>query len=148
MIVKKIIGLLAVIFSAGVLFSACDKFDDVPEPRPGTLTFAAIGGQQIIKMRSDKGNDIRGQWFLEKIVVPSNDSTKCIYDTLADGRTRIRFADLTLTCLTDKETIIVELGANNTTKKRSFTVHGNSLLGFGIVINQSPKDTLTTTPKK
>ncbi len=145
---KKVIGLLAVILSAGGIFFACDEFDDVPEPHPGTLTFAASGGQQIIKMRSDKGNDIRGQWFLEKIVVPSNDSTKCIYDTLADGRTRIRFADLTLTCLTDKESIIVELGANNTTKKRSFTVDGNSRLGFGIVINQSPKDTLTTTPKQ
>lgn len=145
---KKLIGLLAVILSAGGIFFACNEFDDVPEPHPGTITFSAKGGQQIIKMRSDKGNDIRGQWFLETIKSHPDDSIKCIYDTLADGRTRIRLADLTLTSLTDKETIIVELGANNTTKKRSFSVYGHSRLGFGIAINQSPKDTLTTTPKQ
>ena len=43
---KKVIGLLAVILSAGALFSACDDISKDPTPYPSILSFPAQGGEQ------------------------------------------------------------------------------------------------------
>lgn len=149
MIVKKIIGLLAVIFSAGALFSACDDLSKDPTPYPNVLSFPAQGGEQKVMMRSLDGSKLVQGWSINGIINYEDKHLKCVFDTLADRRIRVKAGNLTLTCAADQKTIVVEMAPNTTTKHVHYAIDGNGgKAGFVIICNQSPKDTLTTTPKK
>lgn len=153
---KKIIGLLAVMFSAGVLFSACDDLSKEPEAYPGNLSFPAQGGEQKVMVRSADGSELVTKWNIDRIVryeYPEKGikgiDTKCVFDTLSDGRVRVKAESLTLTCAANQKSIVVEMAPNTSSKKLTYIIEGSGPRdGFGIVINQSPKDTLTTSPKQ
>lgn len=145
---KKIIGLLAVILSAGALFSACDDLSKDPTPYPSVLSFPAQGGEQKVIMRSQDGSKLVLGWGIDGII-KEDKHLKCVFDTLADGRIRVKAESLTLTCAADQKSIVVEMAPNTTTKHIYYTIDGaGGKAGFIMICNQSPKDTLTTTPKK
>ena len=153
---KKVIGLLTVILSAGALFSACDDLSKEPEAYPGNLSFPAQGGEQKVMVRSVDGSELVTKWNIVRIVryeYPEKGikgiDTKCVFDTLSDGRIRVKAESITLTCAANQKSIVVEMSPNTSSKKLAYFIEGfGSRDGFGISINQSPKDTLTTTPQK
>ena len=156
MIVKKIIGLLAVILSAGALFSACDDISKDPTPYPSILSFPAQGGEQKVIVRSYDGSELVTKWEIYRIIRSEQSEKgikgvdiKCVFDTLSDGRIRVKAESLTLTCAADQKSIVVEMSPNTNSKKLSYVIKASGgMEGFDMNCNQSPKDTLTTTPKK
>jgi lipoprotein len=121
---KKIIGLLAVIFSASALFSACDDHSKDPDAYPSILSFPAQGGEQKVIVRSVDGSELVTKWEIYRIVkgerseegIKESD-TKCVFDTLSDGRIRVKAESLTLTCAADQKSIVVEMSPNTSSKK-------------------------------
>lgn len=121
---KKIIGLLAVIFSASALFSACDDHSKDPDAYPSILSFPAQGGEQKVIVRSVVGSELVTKWEIYRIVkgerseegIKESD-TKCVFDTLSDGRIRVKAESLTLTCAADQKSIVVEMSPNTSSKK-------------------------------
>jgi len=121
---KKIIGLLAVIFSASALFSACDDHSKDPDAYPSILSFPAQGGEQNVIVRSVDGSELVTKWEIYRIVkgerseegIKESD-TKCVFDTLSDGRIRVKAESLTLTCAADQKSIVVEMSPNTSSKK-------------------------------
>ncbi len=145
---KKIIGLLAVVLSPGALFSACDDLSKDPTPYPSVLSFPTQGGEQKVIMRSQDGSKLVQEWGIHGII-KKDKYLKCVFDTLADGRIRVKAESLTLTCAADQKSIVVEMAPNTTTKHIYYTIDGDGgKAGFAMTCHQSPKDTLTTTPKK
>ncbi len=154
---KKVIGLLAVVLSAGVLFSACDPTNSKdPDVYPSILSFPAQGGEQKVTVRSVDGSELVTKWEIYRIVkgersekgIKGND-TKCVFDTLSDGRIRVKAESLTLTCAADQKSIVVEMSPNTSSKKIFYVIKASGGRdGFDMICNQSPKDTLTTTPQK
>ena len=147
---KKIIGLLAVIFSASALFSACDDHSKDPDAYPSILSFPAQGGEQKVIVRSVDGSELVTKWEIYRIVKGerSEEGIK-ESDTLSDGRIRVKAESLTLTCAADQKSIVVEMSPNTSSKKIFYVIKASGgREGFDMICNQSPKDTLTTTPKK
>lgn len=153
---KKVIGLLAVIFSASALFSACDDHSKDPDAYPSILSFPAQGGEQKVIVRSVDGSELVTKWEIYRIVRSEHSEkgiketdTKCVFDTLSDGRIRVKAESITLTCAADQKSIVVEMAPNTSSKELGYIIKAaGGKEGFGMICNQSPKDTLTTTPKK